>query len=74
MVVKGDMMKIREIDETVRQRTLDLFDGDEQMSEQWLTTPKVIFSNVSPLDVLSTHNGKSKILKVIEKIQHGDLS
>ncbi|MEZ8798665.1 antitoxin Xre/MbcA/ParS toxin-binding domain-containing protein [Vibrio cyclitrophicus 1F53] len=67
-------MKIEHIDENTRVRLLKLFDGNRQMVEEWLTTPKVVFNNETPLDVLDTPQGYHKVLEVINRIELGDLS
>ncbi|MEZ9319422.1 antitoxin Xre/MbcA/ParS toxin-binding domain-containing protein [Vibrio sp. 10N.286.51.E5] len=67
-------MKIEHIDENIRVRLLKLFEGDTQMAEEWLTTPKVVFNNETPLDVLDTPHGHHKVLEVISRIELGDLS
>jgi uncharacterized protein (DUF2384 family) len=54
-------MKIAHIDKEVREKLLELF-ADEQMSEEWITTPKVIFNGLSPLEVLDSEQGKTKVL------------
>ncbi|KAB2824300.1 MbcA/ParS/Xre antitoxin family protein [Aliivibrio finisterrensis] len=66
-------MKIAHIDKEVREKLLELF-ADEQMSEEWITTPKVIFNGLSPLEVLDSEQGKTKVLDAIQRITYGDFS
>ncbi|RYU45715.1 DUF2384 domain-containing protein [Aliivibrio finisterrensis] len=66
-------MKIAHIDKEVREKLLELF-ADEQMSEEWITTPKVIFNGLSPLEVLDSEQGKNKVLDAIQRITYGDFS
>jgi uncharacterized protein (DUF2384 family) len=44
------------------------------MSEEWITTPKVIFNGLSPLEVLDSEQGKTKVLDIIQRIAYGDFS
>jgi uncharacterized protein (DUF2384 family) len=67
-------MKIEHIDRNIRARLLQLFEGDRQMAEEWLTTPKIVFNNGTPLDVLDTPQGHHKVLEVISRIELGDFS
>ncbi|MFA1575115.1 MbcA/ParS/Xre antitoxin family protein [Vibrio cyclitrophicus] len=67
-------MKIEHIDKNIKARLLQLFGGDRQMAEEWLTTPKVVFNHETPLDILNTPQGGYKILEVISRIEHGDFS
>ncbi len=66
-------MKIAHIDKEVREKLLELF-ADEQMSEEWITTSKVIFNGLSPLEVLASEQGKTKVLDAIQRITYGDFS
>ena len=66
-------MKIAHIDKEVKEKLLELF-ADEQMSEEWITTPKVIFNGLSPLEVLDSEQGKTKVLDAIQRITYGDFS
>ncbi|WP_300175040.1 MbcA/ParS/Xre antitoxin family protein [uncultured Aliivibrio sp.] len=66
-------MKIAHIDKEVREKLLELF-ADEQMSEEWITTQKVIFNGLSPLEVLDSEQGKTKVLDAIQRITYGDFS
>ncbi|WP_264875398.1 MbcA/ParS/Xre antitoxin family protein [Vibrio agarivorans] len=67
-------MKIEHIDKNIRARLLRLFGGDKQMAEEWLTTPKVVFNNETPLNVLDTPQGYQKVMEVINRIEFGDFS
>ncbi|CDU08789.1 MbcA/ParS/Xre antitoxin family protein [Vibrio coralliirubri] len=67
-------MKMEHIDKNIRVRLLQLFGGDRQMAEDWLTTPKVVFNNDTPLNVLDTPHGYYKVLDIISRIDLGDFS
>lgn len=67
-------MKIEHIDKNIRARLLQLFGGDRQMAEEWLTIPKAVFNNETPLNVLDTPQGHHKVLEIINRIELGDLS
>lgn len=67
-------MSITHVDEKVREELLKLFNDDEQMAEEWLTTPKRVFNGLSPFETLATEQGNSKVLEVIQRIKRGDFS
>ncbi|MDR9827306.1 hypothetical protein BCT21_01125 [Vibrio sp. 10N.222.55.F9] len=67
-------MNITHVDEKVREELLKLFNDDEQMAEEWLTTPKRVLNGLSPFEVLNTEQGKAKVLDVIQRITLGDFS
>lgn len=67
-------MNITHVDDKVREELLKLFNDDEQMAEEWLTTSKRVFNGLSPFEILATEQGNSKVLEVIQRIKLGDFS
>ncbi|CDT32197.1 MbcA/ParS/Xre antitoxin family protein [Vibrio coralliirubri] len=67
-------MNITHVDEKVREELLKLFNDDEKMVDEWLTAPKRVLNGLSPLETLTTEQGNTKVLEVIQRITLGDFS
>jgi putative toxin-antitoxin system antitoxin component (TIGR02293 family) len=53
--------------------TLDLFDGDKTMADQWLNSPALGLGGEAPISVIRTSTGANDVLALIHKIEHGVL-
>jgi putative toxin-antitoxin system antitoxin component (TIGR02293 family) len=52
---------------------LELFDGDQEMTMNWLKTPAHGLGDEPPFGLLSTATGTMDVLALIHKIEHGVL-
>jgi putative toxin-antitoxin system antitoxin component (TIGR02293 family) len=52
---------------------LELFDGDQEITTNWLKTPAHGLWGERPFDLLSTATGTMDVLALIHKIEHGVL-
>ncbi|MEZ8415465.1 hypothetical protein BCU85_05505 [Vibrio lentus] len=60
-------------DKEIKEALLELLVRDELVDE-WLNTKKWFWSDLTPLEVLKTPNGKKSVLTMINRIKYGDLS
>lgn len=67
-------MNIKHINHHISEMILDLFDGDINMAEEWLCTPKYFLNNETPLDALTTPGGANRVVEAIQRIKRGDFS
>ncbi|MCQ1059560.1 MbcA/ParS/Xre antitoxin family protein [Photobacterium sp. ZSDE20] len=67
-------MNIKHINHHISEMILDLFDGDMDMAEEWLCTPKCFLNNETPLDALTTSGGANRVVEAIQRIKRGDFS
>lgn len=57
----------------VKEALLELL-GREELVDEWLSTKKWFWDDLTPLEVEKKPNGKQVILTMINRISYGDLS
>lgn len=52
---------------------LDLFEGDKEMANQWLSTPAIGLGGEIPMAVIRTSTGANDVLLLLQKLDRGVL-
>ncbi|MEI7268840.1 MbcA/ParS/Xre antitoxin family protein [Pectobacterium versatile] len=55
----------------VSERAIELFEGDADMAEKWLSEPNRALEWKSPAEMLSSQSGIDEVLRLITQLQHG---
>lgn len=55
----------------VSERAIELFEGDSDRAEKWLTEPNRALGWISPNEMLSHASGINAVLRLITQLQHG---
>ncbi|MEI7409621.1 MbcA/ParS/Xre antitoxin family protein [Pectobacterium aroidearum] len=55
----------------VSERAIELFEGDADMAEKWLSEPNRALEWKSPAEMLSSQSGIDEVLRLIKQLQHG---
>lgn len=63
-----------DVPEAVHRELSKLFNGNEEVIEKWLNTPKPFLQSKAPIEILETKPGLESILDLINRIKKGDLS
>jgi len=63
-----------EVDETapVLERAVEVI-GDRESAYRWLGTPVRAIGYATPMSLLATAQGRSDVLAVLDRLEHGDL-
>ncbi|MDD9196105.1 MbcA/ParS/Xre antitoxin family protein [Aliivibrio sp. S3MY1] len=57
----------------VKKAALKLF-KKEELTEEWLNTPKWFFDGLTPMAMLDKVEGKEAVLSILSRISNGDFS
>lgn len=76
--LKGGVLTTDESDRLYRftevyDAALDLFDGDNDLADQWLNSPALGLGGEVPISIIKTSTGANDVLSLISKIEHGVL-
>ncbi|MCJ8321287.1 MAG: MbcA/ParS/Xre antitoxin family protein [Colwellia sp.] len=63
-----------DVPEAVHRELSELFNGNEEVIEKWLNTPKPFLQSKAPIEILDTDCGLASILDLIERLRTGDIS
>jgi putative toxin-antitoxin system antitoxin component (TIGR02293 family) len=58
----------------IYEQAIDLFEGDREGALKWLTTPKKVLDNKTPLQYSRTELGAREVEKFIGRLEHGVFS
>jgi putative toxin-antitoxin system antitoxin component (TIGR02293 family) len=58
----------------VFENAVDLFEGDSTNALKWLTTPKRVFENQTPLEYSRTELGAREVENLMGRLEHGVFS
>jgi len=50
---------------------LELFEGDRQMAESWLSKPLAAIGNETPINYIDTPEHAHQLLDIIGRLEHG---
>ena len=60
--------------ERVFGRALELFEGDSQAAERWLSSPRAALGGATPLELAKTEAGAREVEALIGRLEHGVFS
>ena len=52
-------------------RAVDLFEGDRQLAETWLSNPLPAIGNEIPIDYINSPERAQQLLDIIGRLEHG---
>ncbi|WP_303288845.1 MbcA/ParS/Xre antitoxin family protein [Marinobacter sp. SS8-8] len=55
----------------VKSAALELFEGDQQMAESWLSSPLPIIGNETPYNYMDSPERARQLLGIINRFEHG---
>ena len=55
----------------VKIATLELFHGDREAAEKWLSSPCKALGNITPIEMINQSKSNHAVLNVIARIEHG---
>lgn len=66
-----DSVDSKTLETTVLAAALELFEGDRQMTERWLSSPLPIIGNETPYNYMDSPEKARQLLGIINRFEHG---
>lgn len=63
---------VGEVDDEIAAKSVQVF-GDPLVAARWLITPSKMFRGQAPIEIGRTDEGKAEILRVLGRIEEGNL-
>lgn len=55
----------------VIERAVDLFEGDKEAAQKWMSEPNRALNWKAPADVVSSETGALEVMRLITRVEHG---
>ena len=67
----NQMTEVETLQARVKSAAVELFEGDRQMAESWLSSPLPIIGNETPNNYMDSPERAKQILGIINRFEHG---